>query len=335
MIFDVNQTEFPSKSHKEVWQIGKAVLPLKVTLFGIDDPETREGCTQIYNWTQDYLEALYNNPEQFEGRNPSGMFHLLDDFMENAIIADEGIIIQTKRHEKPKYPHKAYLDDFAQAGLRLENREDTNYLICEKYPLFGKYLKLFYDAANNYKQRTQNLMLNDFRVFTKPYKRTFDDLLRTLSDKNKVYFTEMHEYAIKKRAKLDSAKYCDTYSYLYKNNSVLSLDQRACILVPYSLKGNAGNALESLLSEIKKHADKDEIIAYIQKEIVLCVSCANTSCNGRRVEVEGKSRLICVCDSIGKMRKPTQNYTDDDILLLKRILDIRFAQIDNKERRNK
>ena len=69
MIFNVNQTEFSNKFQKDIWELGKTVLPLEITLAGIDDSEMREGCTQIYNFSQELLEDMYNNPEKYEGRD--------------------------------------------------------------------------------------------------------------------------------------------------------------------------------------------------------------------------------------------------------------------------
>ena len=68
MTFDRNQTEFASPLQKEVWQQGVHVMPLDVSLADVTDPETREGCRQIYDCIMEILTDMYEHTEVYSER---------------------------------------------------------------------------------------------------------------------------------------------------------------------------------------------------------------------------------------------------------------------------
>ena len=293
MKFDINQTEFPSPKHKSIWDLWRQIVPLDISLADISDHEMREGCTQIYNWTQEYLEAMYNNPDKYR----------------------KGI-------------------DFS--AYELDNIiDDERVDLIQKYPLFCKYYKLFLDASTNRKvNRDSYVTYRDFRIFATKYKRSIDDLLRVLPDKLKGYALEMHEYVLSKGVKLESHIYYSRFRYKHKKQSILSLSKNSWrgvpldIAVPY-------NKFSTFMQMVDLQADHKELTSYIQKEICACDACAgaknvNKRCSKRWVEINGKKRLLASCHSdISKWKAPKSNlaYTDYDIKMLKRLVDIRFDQV--------
>jgi hypothetical protein len=79
----------------------------------------------------------------------------------------------------------------------------------------------------------------------------------------------------------------------------------------------------------EKQPDKSELIEYIQKEICLCRAC-NNNCKKYFAEINGLRRKVARCHrEISKYHKSSimQSYTDYDIQMLKRMIDIRFEQI--------
>lgn len=66
MTFDRNQTTFKSKYQREVWSYGVRMIPLEISLTNITDPETQEGCSQVYNCIMDILVDMYRRPEDYE-----------------------------------------------------------------------------------------------------------------------------------------------------------------------------------------------------------------------------------------------------------------------------
>ncbi|MDD4493117.1 MAG: hypothetical protein PHV32_02000 [Eubacteriales bacterium] len=341
MIFNVNQTEFKNDYQKEVWRIGKAILPLEITIPDIADPEMREGCTQIYNWTMEYIESQYKNLDKYSG-SIYKMFRLLDDVAENAEIINGGMAFSYKKYDN-QISINPCLSDLPFVGLELVDGDGCKILRNKKYPLFCQYFKLFYDAASKRVNRLYYLMYNDFRVLAPKYKRTPDDLFRTMSDEYKAFFKELHEYVLSKGAKLEPHKYFMRFRYIYKNEFVLIFEPHLAkmhhiIEVPYSLKSDWHGSLKLFLKEIEKQPDKNELIKYIQDEICLCGNCNNGN-NGCGIykreptDICGKKRYVAGCHrTITKWHKKPldkQIYTDYDIKMLKRMLDIQFHLINN------
>ena len=296
MRFEPNQVDFPSPRHKAIWDEGRRIVPLEVSLADITDPEMIEGCTQIYNWTQEYFAAIYANPEQFAGKKPHDIFRQLGKTGENADIVDH-----------------------------------------QKYPLFSKYYKLLYDAADKRKvNRLDYLACCDFRVLAPKYKRTFDDLLRVLPDTLKPYAAEMSEYALAKGAKLESPIYYCFFRYKYKKEPLLILKQNSWRHTPLDIAVPYGS-IESFLAIAEAQPDADELIAYIQKELCACDACdgaknAATRCSKTWVDIRGARRLPAGCHrDISKWKASRRNlaYSEYDIQMFKRMMDVRIMQIDN------
>jgi hypothetical protein len=343
MIFDVNQAEFPTPRHKAIWDAGRQIVPVEVSLADISDPEMREGCTQIYNWTQEYFENMYYNPDQYSGYEPYGMFRLLDDVAENAAITDNGLIFTQNKYNQLLRLRKDYLPDLSLAGLDITDYFDNKILTNNQYPLFCKYFKLFYDAAFKKKvNRTDYLVYNDFRVLAPKYKRTFDDLLRALPDQLKRYAAELDEYARSKGAKLESPMYCCYFRYKYKKENLLILQKNNWrhtpldIAVPYGLSAKT-DSFATFMQAAESQPDSEGTIDYIQKEICKCDACggrkkASERCSSMWKDIRGERRLLSLCHrDISKWKAPKSNlnYNDYDVKMLKRMIDIRLEQIDN------
>lgn len=322
MTFDVNQTEFPSEFQKKVWIMGKRVLPLEVTLTDIDDLETREGCIQIYNFTQEILEDMYINPSKYTDNRPFTYSVYLFNWMlrDGAVPSENGLCWIIPVSQKNFENHFSYLAPF---GFTYVDKGEYKIMSNDKYPLLLKYWRIMEQLGpKGSAERWGYIQICDFRLFSKTRKNTLDDLLRTISDRNRLYFKELHDYVINKGAKREPN--INGGSYKYKNERVLVFDQNiSCILIPYF------GQLERFINEAKKQPDKEKLISYIQNELVLCRNCGSKNCSGRSVEVEGVKRMICVChEEIGKLHKPDFEYNDDDITMLKRLIDIKFSLID-------
>jgi hypothetical protein len=341
MIFDVNQTDFPTPRHKAIWDLGRMIIPLDVSLADITDPETREGCTQIYNWTQEYFKAVYDNPDKYSGYSPIGMFRLLSSIAEVSEV-ENGTLLFNKKYGKASADlKKQYLPDLPLLGIHISEKVTNNILLNDEYPLFCIYFKTFFEKASKKKVNVLDyLVYNDFRVFVPKYKRTFDDLLRVLPDALKGYALEIHEYALSKGAKLEPHKYYSRFIYKYKKQSILGLSKNSGrhtpldIAVPWGYGGAGSGSFETFMQMVDNQPDKEELTSYILKEICACDACGNKKaserCSNLWKEINGKRRLLALCHrDISKWKAPKSNliYTDYDIEMLKRMVDIRFEQI--------
>ena len=341
MIFDVNQTEFASDRQKAVWRVGCAVIPPDVSLADIADAEMREGCMQIYNWTNELLEALYRDSDKFNG-NIYQMFRLLDDIAENAEIGGGAMAFSLKKYTN-QVTANPWLSDLPSVGLHISDIDGGKVLINEKYPLFCKYFKQFFTAASKRTNRLYYLMYNDFRVLAPKYKRTPDDVFRAKSDEYRGYFEGLHDYVLSKGGKLEPHKYFLRFRYLYKDEFVMIFEPHLSqmhhiVEVPYALSADWHGALARFLSEVEKQPDKDELLKYIQDDICLCGNCNNGKNNcgiyeREPTDIGGKKRYIAGCHrSITKWHKKPlekQTYTENDMKMLKRLIDIQFTMIDS------
>ena len=64
MLFDKNQTEFPSAVHRRIWTWGRLYVPPEISLADIHDAR-REAFLDLYNWTADLYTDMYEHPEAY------------------------------------------------------------------------------------------------------------------------------------------------------------------------------------------------------------------------------------------------------------------------------
>jgi hypothetical protein len=176
----------------------------------------------------------------------------------------------------------------------------------------------------------------------KKQKLTIDDLLNTKTQQDKVCFKELHDYAISINTKLETHNQYRRFRYIYKKEYVLVLDPYIAVQYnnQYSRKRDSWVSFELFMNEVNKQPDKDELIKYIQKEICICHACSNRKagpksddeCCGHWLDINGVRRKAASCHpEISKCHLPKelQVYTDFDIKMLKRMMDIRILQINN------
>ena len=320
--FDVNQTEFINDYQREVWKLGIHIVPLDVSLADIADPETREGCTQVYQCTMDILKDMFKNTEDYKITRPPDYILFAFAWATGKQRVPAGI-------KKRKGLYEYIYGRLERFGFTF----DSENLINERYPLFMRYWLLL-------QERGAQTLFCDFRPLAPNYKwaRTRDDLLRPLSDQDKLYAAELYDYALTKGAKRLSYNQYKPYCFVYRKKHVLVLYNNDGIFaaVPYMNQYTAGDAvgeLQQFIAIAKQQPDSAELIAYIQQGITCCRSCDNANCNGRIVDVAGVKRHLAYCHTeISKAHRSENErvYTDYDISMLKRMIDVRFLQVENQ-----
>ena len=325
MLFNPNQTEFSSDYQRTIWQYGTHIVPLDVSLADVEDEETCEGCRQIYDCIIEILEDMYNHPEEYT---------------EIPRLYAAGFLSWIVIGSKPMKRHSNEFSHFLQKIPRFgfEYDEDLAAWSNERYPLLFEYLPHLISLA---KERKQNLggyyERCDFRLFAKRIILTLDDLLRPLSDVERTFILELHGYALKKGMKAE-IKSPYTIRYIYKKLYSLELHNypfNVLVLCRLSNSGHTPDQFERYFEIAESQPDADELIRYIQGGICVCNACngikkANERC-GRWLEIHGARRLASMCHpAISKYRRGRHNlaYTDEDIKMLKRMIDLRVIQID-------
>lgn len=329
MLFDPNQTEFSNDYQLIIWQFGTHIVSPTVSLADVEDEETREGCMQIYDCTMEILTDMYNHPEEYTERPR----WYTGDYL-------AWLTTGSKPMKKHSDEYSRYLQKIPQFGFEYD--EDLNAWSNERYPLFFEYFPRLVSLA---KERKQNLGgyldRRDFRLFAKRILLTLDDLIRPLSNTERAYFRELHKYAVAKDMKVEM-KDPYTFRYIYKKLYSFSLHNLpARISVPYRLDNGrfVPNQFERFLEAAEQQLDAGELIEYIKNNIGICDGCRyraegrkkpNERC-GQWVDIHGTKRLLALCNTaISKYHrgKPFLIYKDEDIQMLKRMIDVRIAQVD-------
>ena len=321
--YDVNQTEFISKFQKEAWRLGKSVLPLETTLPGIKDEETREGCEQIFRFTHEVIADMYNDSAKYDNDKPPKRYltYNLDLLMKLSGVRLSGDALYWIVPSSDAYKKSGikWLEPF---GFVYKMIDGEHAVANDKYPLFIKYWdKMYRLGPKGNAIRLYYLWTCDFRLFSKAKKFTTADYLRMLPDRNKPFFMELNDYVLKKGAKRD------VFSYKYKNQHLLGIDQMGYFTIPCQ------GYFNEIVDEAKAQPDADALLEYIRNELRRCNGC-NPKCGGggvRKIDVNGQQIPSCVGGGIilGKM-KENPFYDERDIMMLKRIMDIKANLIDMK-----
>ena len=335
MLFDPNQTEFAGDYQRVIWQYGIHIVPPEASLAGVEDKETRKGCMQIYDCVMEILTEMYTNPEKYKEAYPNGY---------NAVYLAwlvSGIKVS---------PFKKDIDAFARNthknshfGFTYDTEKDA--WSNDRYPLVCEYLTRFATVcAKNVSTNMGNYVQRlDFRLFAKRIVHTFDDLLRPLPDKVRACFLELREYALSTGMAEGNGAYSS--SYAYKGMSMLSLhNDPACVWIPYGQKGlkPIPGYFERFLEIAEKQPDADTLVPYIRDNINICDDCGYLASSKKRkekgirkncgyywVDIRGVKLLSCFASKIRKYGI----INDEDVRILKRLIDIRIEQIDSLEKR--
>lgn len=325
MLFNTNQTEFNNDYQRLIWQYGVHIMPPEVSLADVEDEETREGCVQIYDCTMEILADMYNYPEEYTERPR----WYTGDYL-------AWLINGSKPMKKHSDEFARYLHKIPQFGFSYD--EDLKAWSNDRYPLFFEYFPRLVSLA---KERKQNLGgyvdRCDFRLFAKRIQLTLNDLLRPLSDRDRDYALEMHNYAVSKGMKMEMQNPY-TFRYTYKKiNSVELHNNPFRVMVIYRLDNakHVHDQFERFFSVAEMQPDAVALVQYIQGGIEVCTGChglhkASERC-GKWLNIHGARRLASMCHpAISKYRRGTRNlaYLDEDILMLKRMIDVRIAQVD-------
>ena len=337
-IFDVNQTDFSDEQSKEIWFIGKSIVPLEISLADISDAEMREGCTQIHKFISEMLWDMYCKHANYSSQN---LDLLLNRFIRFGRIDESGcnLILPADAFKKHTRNFENFKNVFDSRGFIVSEIDNEILLRNSRYPLLLKYLYAYSKPSQKY---GVNVVSCDFRVFTKKYKLTLDDFLRTQSDKYKIVFTNLHDYAIAKGAKLDTHNQYRRYTYIYKSEYILVFGMKPSIVVPYnnqySKKRDSWIAFDLFMSEVEKQEDKENLIQYIQDNILLCNACkgrkigpkTQSECCGHLLDIYGVKRLAASCHpEIEKSFtvNESQESINYNLKMIKRMIDIRVSQI--------
>ncbi len=330
MTFDRNQTEFASSLQREVWQQGVHVMPLDVSLADVTDPETREGCRQIYDCIMEILADMYEHTEVYIERP---RWYTCDYLVWLTVGAQP-----MKKHAEE---YSRYLQRLPQFGFVCN--ESSGQWQNPRYPLFFTY---FPRMAQLFGERKKNmggyLDRLDFRLFAPRIKVTFNDILYPMSDDDREACLVLHQFALSEGLKAELKDpytiryvYKKLYSFEIHNNGLHGSPCRVRVIYRLHNGKFIPESLDRFLQVVREQPDRDALIAYIQGGICVCTACNGARALDKRcgvwVDIDGVRRLASMpCNSgISKYRRGKDiRYTEEDVLMLKRLLEVRLEQVD-------
>ena len=330
MLFNPNQTEFANDVHRKVWQYGINIVPPEVSLADVDDKETRDGCTQIYNYTMEILQNMWNKPDQYKDEEGWPDLYTVGGFR---------WLMGVNKTVSKKCKESFALFKLRLPSLGFKYNEEKNEWTNDRYPLFCEYMARFLAL---YKKRKQNMgdypKRCDFRLFAKRVKLSIDDLLRPLPDTKRAWILALREYVMANGAKEQRDEW-GHFRYYYRGVQAFNLYNSSHFSVPYWLKDNPG--FEGFLAIAENQPDADILVEYIQSNLKLCDGCAanvasrakekeKKKCGYYWVDVRSARLLSCIssCVSTGYNSMSQGDFNDEDATMPKRLFDIRVQQIE-------
>ena len=180
MTFDINQTEFPSNKHKEIWYWAVQILPeelclsdkVKVCLDSMD-AELFEGCRQMRLFLLHSLGEMYVNAEKYNFTPHGYLIYCL--FFVNKMPQCDYVI----KDEKWKMNHTEYEKIFSKAGMEVALKTDSNLLTKNEYVITNTlYPKMFramhemflYSRKRKEHSQESSFIKCDFRKICPGYK---------------------------------------------------------------------------------------------------------------------------------------------------------------------
>ena len=280
-MLDKNQTVFVSELHREIWIKRINMIPITQSKAYMAENEWI-----MYKDLHDFLantyEDMFGNPEKYavdyNGNktyaNPHSipqMGTLLHSKKQNRFLG--GLMRENGQYiyDTEEWPKGKKTERLNRFVMELEKMGFIAVLQSENIALqnntYPRMLDAVYHWQNFWKEHMtpsnryylQEVVNSaDYRVMNPKFKHSFYDFIHTMSDKESAFFTELHDYAIGKGAKLESNKQSYfRYSYKYKNQRVLLVEkQLPCPHVPYGF-----GEIDSFVSIAKKQPDGDKLVS--------------------------------------------------------------------------
>jgi len=308
MIFDPNQTEFPSKHHERVWTYGRKIVPFEISTAEITDKEMLEGLRQIYDFTAESYKHVYEN---------------LDKYLD---------VIKSR-----SFPHTAAITEYKITYFHIFGTtpefSSTNWPFQvdeNKYPLFAKYNALFYTACKKRKVYVdQYISYCNFKVFNKRLSMKIEDTIRPFPEKDKAFALELHNYLAAKGIKPRLFAYGDML-YEYNKHDVFSIQAAAYFDVTVYMR----KTYTAVLGIIQSLPNKSDLLKYITDNMRYCKSCASpdtqkNKCIDRLKRISsGEQNVICQYELRIRGNREKSSYSfEKELGMIKQILDLHLSQI--------
>ncbi|MCL2058257.1 MAG: hypothetical protein FWH01_04245 [Oscillospiraceae bacterium] len=182
MLFDINQTDFPSKKHKAVWFCGVLVMPeelsLSVKVMGLMDADLYESCRQMRLFMLHTLSDIYENAERYEFE-PWQLFSFWLNLANNELAqgqrAHDRLDVTASMRSKTMAANAKglYADVLAHTGIEFCASDGKVEAISKLYPKMFDAMKAMQKYVRDKKERASlenSFQICDFRKICPGYK---------------------------------------------------------------------------------------------------------------------------------------------------------------------
>jgi len=353
MVFDKNQTEFPSEEHRQIWNLGIHILPLERTLpqevrAGLPSHLT-ESCEQMQQFLLYYLGDIYENLEvhlplpgdwgvSIKLLRPLIDLALLGEanedqlsinrFAFDAFIKKLGNSKQF-REDKKSGGMERRLALLERSGLKIKHSGVRAVLMNALYPNMFYALYEMAKITITLKEKGSagnSFMYCDFRTLCKSYKYDkFENALVFLSDEQRQVALALDQVA-KKLGLTRSIPngFADAYSIIYKHRKYpimnifcagnkISLGFR----IPYDRDNLA--PLEAFFEALER--DAPEAKKYFMRRSTRCRGCKGDRSGECTVAVRDCGSVVKLCEPWWHALMWGSSITRDEIQHIDKILD--------------
>ena len=233
MIFDKNQSVFPSDFHREVWWWAVGIVPPQESL--TEEVKSRcsedmlEGCVQWHDYFGALCADMYNCAHIYSHSSARQYRDILENIASGGALRGDFIYWDINSWHKYREKYNKAGDNKLENCLGALGREG---LVCEpgkngdvifsnlKYPKIFHAMSAFEQSPNIRKTPARHHFAHcEFRQLFKSYSDNYHGLLRRVSDESLDIARAVHDCA--KSLKIQRYVHFDTIKYKYKNTRVL------------------------------------------------------------------------------------------------------------------
>lgn len=284
MLFNKNQSLFPSKFHREVWWWAIGLVPPNNSL--IDEvkckclPDVLEGCYQWYNLFQELCEDMYIHADEYIPASTRQYRDILEYISAHGRLQDSKLymnITEWNSYVEKMNKSKAYvtigislskcLKALERTGLKHEYTKNNITFKYEKYKKIFNAMQTMENSPDIRKTPVRNHFAHcEFRQLFKSYSPNYDELLRRASDDSLYIVHSIHDFA--KSLKIHRYIHFGIIKYKYKGERVLdfnlygdeypTLRINICTFANIDIDINEDNFYRHII--IQKQAMQDEFI---------------------------------------------------------------------------
>ena len=331
MIFDRNQKEFPSETHRTIWDTGIHILPLEVTL----PQEVRqklprylaESCEQLQKYFLHILSDLYENPDIYEPFPhyqrlgiqckfimPFADFGLAGETGEDYLAVNRALFdklflkqIKSKAYHKSRQvtisvdERKELLE---RTGLKINYEGSDAILTNALYPnIFYAMREMALAALKEKGGGDNSFVYCDFRRLCKDYRYDkFENALVFLNDEDKTIAKQL-DAAAKKLKLVRSIKsgHCPGYdvAYKYRKHDLMTfgcMGNRLTMSVRFRYDAKNTAPLYNLFAAIEN--DSEALKKFVYSRLLRCSrcyhGCAGYADVGFPMQIYGKANRMCL-----------------------------------------